>query len=165
MPVTQHVHYYQPFLRACVRFLGIGCLVYLATLFVDGAFTSRDLVRAFVVFTISGMICYHWRHLLTAGIGVTDRALHWRIPVRGSRSLSFKEVRRVTVTEEYAAFSDGKTMLTIYARELTVCFRLSHLENTTAFLEDLEARLSGYPARVMYPDGEGSPASGLREGF
>ena len=137
---------------------------------VAGALLLRGV---FIALGAQMIATFSWTFLLFGAILLLTAVKVGRDAVSGAdHAVDIGQLRTVRVlrrffpvTEEYAAFSDGKTMLTVYGREVTVRFRLSHLENATAFLEDLEARLSGYPARVLYPDGGSRSASGLREGF
>ena len=165
MPASRTLFTYQPFLRASVRFLVVGCAVYFLSLFFDGAFGLKDLFRASIVFGVSGLIFYHWQHLLTVGIEVTDRALYHRSPLTGPVRLRLDRLEAATVQEEYTFFSDSKTILTLTTREVSVRLRISHLEDMDGFLEALARHLSPFLAELEYLEGDTGSTRSLREGI
>ncbi|WP_116125748.1 hypothetical protein [Lewinella sp. IMCC34183] len=165
MPTRQTLHSYQPFPRACVRFLVVGCVVYFISLFVDGAFTLYDLLRASTVFGVSGVIVYHWQHLLTTGIGLTTEHVYHHTFLPGSLCLRLDRLRLVTVQEEYTAFSDSKTILTLYTPDGPVRLRISHLVDPENFLDVLGERLSAYPVELRFLEGDTVSTRSLREGI
>lgn len=160
MPATKSFYRYQPFLRACARFLVIGLLAYLVSLFVDGAFTLAELGRGGMVLALSGLILHRWRHLLTPGIGLATRRLEWRSSLGPWRALPFDTLDRVSVQREFDGFTEGR-LLRLEGRDGVVTLRISHLEAANAFLEELESYLSAQGVPLHFPDTEGQVSGRL----